>query len=97
MDAIRVDGDVMTLLVPVGEHDALARLSVDACRMTGWTVRMAVDHPRHGVHAKRALDGRGVDVEDRLRLARGCRAAAAAPTSALPNKKSRFLMSMKSP
>ncbi len=75
--ARRVDLEIVAALVPVGENDPLPRRAVDDARVPGGTMRMAVDDPRRAPVAKRPLDGEGVDVENRLGLARRGRAAAA--------------------
>src|SRR6478672_3040877 len=77
VDARTIDGQVMSTIVPIGEHDPAAGPAVDDARVLRRPVSMSVDHPGDVAAPERVLDRAGVDVEDRFRLARGGGATAA--------------------
>ena len=58
-----VDFEIVAAIVPVGQHEPLARSAVDDRVVPRRTMRVAVDHPRDAGAAKRALDRAGIDVE----------------------------------
>src|SRR6266540_583013 len=74
----RVDAQVASRIVPIGEHVPLAGSSVDDVLVPRRAVRMTVDQARDAMLTQRRRDRVGVDVHDQLGFARGRTPAARA-------------------
>src|SRR5262249_38129077 len=86
--AVVIELEIAAVLVPVGEHEALACAAVDDQVMACGPVRVPVDHPRDAGVAKGGRDGLRIDIHEPLRF-RGVRrpAPAAQPArDAAPNR-----------